>query len=176
MPEFRDFRKHLVDGFTKLLQIPQEIADNYLQCNLNLYSPTSSLGPHRDDCTYNKKPTTLTFYPAAITYVLSDGTAQHRFELIRCEACERDEIATKIKEDEDKCKDDESHSLKKSSCFDENREIRLSGSNYLYGVHRVVAAANPHDYKAKPHGYRMSLNFRVVHREAWGIFSEPRVQ
>ncbi len=164
-------------------RISQEDALSYLQCNINLYGSDSTLPPHRDDCTQNRKPTTHTFFPAAITYVLSDGSALHQFELYHCKTCESRGDGTRIYEINAKMKEQcvihegeggnlapkDGHRVLANFCQNENVEIRLHGSNYLYGVHRVFAP------KSQNLGAnRMSLNFRIVRPDTWSVFSKSK--
>jgi hypothetical protein len=144
---------------------PGDQVETYLQCNINLYRPGSTLEPHRDDLLDQDnpyKPLTNTFFPGAVTWILAPAGASQKFRISLCKDCLAQGDATY-----DGCGWNRraQHNVLQEELGTHNSVIPLSGDLYKYGLHEVLASNAGTDESQVAD--RMSLNFRIVRPGTW---------
>ncbi|MFW2445995.1 MAG: hypothetical protein ACN4E6_01595 [Qipengyuania pacifica] len=128
--------------------------DMLLQCNINIYKSSDQLSWHRDDTDLDGQPTTNTFHPAAVTWLLAARTYAREPEIRLVDPIGDEVINIGSKERAKNVV----RGIGSESLFG------ISGASYQRGVHTATtgwASAHPEKFE------RMSFNFRLVRPDTW---------
>ncbi|KAB7644411.1 hypothetical protein [Polymorphobacter fuscus] len=129
--------------------------DALLQCNINIYKSSDRLPWHRDDTDYKGQPTTNTFQPAAVTWMLA--ASRYASEPgIRLVDPKGNEVVN-INLDDARGKE----------------AVCGTGSDHLFGINKASYQRGVHTAATKwssehPDQFeRISFNFRLVRANTW---------
>lgn len=128
--------------------------DMLLQCNINIYKSSDRLSWHRDDTDLDGQPTTNTFHPAAVTWLLAARTYASEPEIRLVDPIGDEVINIRSK----KRVKNIVHGIGSESLFG------ISGASYQRGVHTATTdwtSDNPEKFE------RISFNFRLVRPDTW---------
>lgn len=129
--------------------------DMLLQCNINIYKSSDRLSWHRDDTDCNRQPTTNTFHPAAVTWMLAASTYASDPEI--CLVDPMGDEVIKIEGDDQRAED----AVRGTGS---EHLFGISGASYQRGVHTATTDWDSDD----PEKFeRISFNFRLVRPDTW---------